>query len=95
CMATTTVCGLEIEKDTDIAVDTFSLHFDPEIWGADAAEFKPERWLEDRKIPQAAYIPFGAGPRICIGMRLALMEEKMALAHLLRRFDLKKGTEVS
>ncbi|GMS88304.1 hypothetical protein PENTCL1PPCAC_10479, partial [Pristionchus entomophagus] len=95
CMNTTKIGDLEIEKDTDVAVDTFSLHFDEAIWGEDAAEFKPERWLEDRKVPQAAYIPFGAGPRICIGMRLAMMEEKMALAHLLRRFDFLKGTESS
>ncbi|GMR40190.1 hypothetical protein PMAYCL1PPCAC_10385, partial [Pristionchus mayeri] len=95
CMNTTTIYGLEIEKDTDVAVDTLSLHFDREIWGEDVAEFRPERWLEDRKVPQAAYIPFGAGPRICIGMRLAMMEEKMVLAHLLRRFDFLKGTEAS
>ncbi|KAF8358442.1 cyp-13A12, partial [Pristionchus pacificus] len=93
CMNTTRIGDLEIEKGTDIAVDTFTLHFDEAIWGEDAKEFKPERWLEDRKVQQAAYLPFGAGPRICIGMRLAMMEEKMALAHLLRRFDFLKGTE--
>ncbi|GMR41446.1 hypothetical protein PMAYCL1PPCAC_11641 [Pristionchus mayeri] len=96
CMKETDVCGLMIEKGTNVQIDTFGLHFDPEIWGEDAEEFKPERWLDaDRRVPSHAYIPFGVGPRICIGMRLAMMEEKIALAHILRRFDIVKGTTAS
>ncbi|GMT22775.1 hypothetical protein PFISCL1PPCAC_14072, partial [Pristionchus fissidentatus] len=94
CMNTTNVCGIDIEKDTWIEVDVFALHTDKKVWGEDAEEFKPERWLDpDFKIPQIAYGAFGAGPRICIGMRLGLMEEKLALAHLLRRFSIEKATE--
>ncbi|GMS88843.1 hypothetical protein PENTCL1PPCAC_11018, partial [Pristionchus entomophagus] len=93
CMKETEVCGLIIEKGTNIQVDTYGLHFNPSIWGEDATEFKPERWLDaDRRVPPHAYIPFGVGPRICIGMRLAMMEEKIALAHILRKFDIVKGT---
>ncbi|KAF8372947.1 hypothetical protein PRIPAC_79376 [Pristionchus pacificus] len=109
CMNDTTVCGIDIEKvvlhviwynrnceikDTWIEVDAFSLHVDKSIWGEDADEFKPERWLDPNfKIPQIAYAAFGAGPRICIGMRLGIMEEKLALAHLLRRFTIEKATD--
>lgn len=40
-----------------------------------------------------SWIPFGAGPRQCVGMRLGLSEAKTALAHLLRRYDLVAGVE--
>ncbi|GMR46197.1 hypothetical protein PMAYCL1PPCAC_16392, partial [Pristionchus mayeri] len=94
CMKDTNVCGIDIEKDTLIEVDVFSMHADKSIWGDDAEEFRPERWLEKNfKIPQIAYGAFGGGPRICIGMRLGLMEEKLALAHLLRRFNIERATE--
>ncbi|GMS88842.1 hypothetical protein PENTCL1PPCAC_11017, partial [Pristionchus entomophagus] len=93
CMKDAEVCGMEIESGTNIVVDVYGLHFDPSIWGEDVDEFKPERWLDtDRRVPPHAYIPFGVGPRICIGMRLAMMEEKIALAHILRKFDIVKGT---
>jgi cytochrome P450 len=59
-----------------------------------AAAFEPERWLVDGGPGQAAAsakrlsMPFGAGPRICPGRYLALLEMKMAMAVLLGRFDI-------
>ena len=63
-----------------------------------AASFDPERWLGAGGPSQAASsakriaMPFGAGPRICPGRYLALLEMKMAMATLLQHFDI---TEVS
>lgn len=60
-----------------------------------AATFEPERWLFEESPDQAAHaakrisMPFGAGPRICPGRYLALLEMKMAMATLLGHFDIQ------
>lgn len=61
-----------------------------------AAAFKPERWLDGLDATMAANsakrvsMPFGAGPRICPGRYLALLEMKMAMATLLGNFDIER-----
>lgn len=63
------------------------IHNLPDIWG-DPEIFRPERWnpTGEQKIPQGAYFPFGAGPRICIGMPFAQLETKLLLATILQRY---------
>ncbi|KAG4925416.1 hypothetical protein JHK87_050956 [Glycine soja] len=67
-----------------------ALHRDPDNWGPDAREFKPERFAGGVsaacKYPQA-YIPFGLGSRICLGQNFALLEIKEALCLLLSNFS--------
>lgn len=77
-----------IPKGTDISVPSFALHRNPEFW-PDPDKFDPERFTEDNisKRPEYSFIPFGIGPRICIGMRLALLEAKMALVYMLQNFS--------
>ena len=71
-----------IPVGTTITVDIYSLHFNPDLWGpVDPHTFYPERFATKRH--QLAWIPFGAGPRSCAGMRFALMEIKAALIQLL------------
>lgn len=67
----------------------YTLHRDPRFWpnpeGFDPDRFEPER-VQAR--PRFAYLPFGGGARICIGKAFAMLEAKLILATLLRRFDL-------
>ncbi|CAC5390967.1 CYP3A [Mytilus coruscus] len=77
-----------IPKGTDISVPSFALHRNPDYW-PDPEKFDPERFTDENiaKRPEYSFIPFGIGPRICIGMRLALLEAKMALVYMLQNFS--------
>ncbi|XP_076173802.1 cytochrome P450 9e2-like [Ptiloglossa arizonensis] len=68
----------------------YALHHDPKYF-PDPKKFDPERFSEENKsnIVPYTYMPFGLGPRKCIGNRFALMETKILMAHLLHRFHLK------
>ncbi|CAF4318433.1 unnamed protein product, partial [Adineta steineri] len=67
--------------------------YDPELWGPeDPYIFYPERHQIKRH--PMAYLPFGAGPRQCIGMRFALIEMKILLVRLLREYSILPGEEL-
>ncbi|KAL6198998.1 hypothetical protein ACLB2K_028786 [Fragaria x ananassa] len=73
----------------EVGLSTLLIHRDKELWGDDANEFKPERFSEGvSKATKSAfsYIPFGGGPRICIGQNFALTEAKLAIALILQHF---------
>jgi cytochrome P450 len=79
--------GYRIPAGTRCLVSQWVIHHLPEVWG-DPEAFRPERWdpANGEEIPRGAYFPFGAGPRICIGMPLAEMEMRLVLATILQRF---------
>lgn len=60
----------DVPKGTELWILIISLHKNPEIWGDDAHKFNPERFANGTagacKHPQV-YMPFGVGPRVCLG----------------------------
>jgi cytochrome P450 len=75
-----------------VAVSIWGMHRHPRFWNQ-PNEFTPERWLGMNADPRA-YMPFGLGPRTCIGRRFALIESRAALVEILRRFELKPAGPV-
>ncbi len=76
-----------------IQSDAYSIHRSMDLWGPeDPNEFIPERHLTKRH--PIAYMPFGVGPRNCVGMRFALMELKIALATILHRYTILPGEKL-
>lgn len=67
-----------------------TLHRDADIWGADANEFKPDRFSNGIsgacKVPQV-YIPFGLGPRLCLGRNFALVQLKVVISLVVSKFS--------
>lgn len=77
-----------IEKGTTMWIPTIAIHSDPKYY-ENPEKFDPERFNEENrsKIDTGAYLPFGVGPRNCIGSRLALMEVKVIVYNLLKDFS--------
>ncbi|XP_039057667.1 cytochrome P450 714C2-like [Hibiscus syriacus] len=79
-----------VPKGVNIWLLVLALHTDPEIWGKEAYTFDPNRFAKGIagacKLPQV-YMPFGVGPRMCLGQNLALVELKIVIALLLSNFS--------
>ncbi|CAG9811403.1 unnamed protein product [Chironomus riparius] len=78
---------IKLKESDNILIPTYAIHHDPKYY-EDPEKFDPERFSDERKgsIVDGAYVPFGSGPRVCIGSRFALMEAKLLLFNILRKF---------
>merc|ERR1711934_400902 len=85
-------CGKEkaIPKGARLIVPFFLLNRLPEVWGEDAASFKPDRFLDVNggvAAPSQGFLPFGSGARTCVGQSLALLEARIFLRGLLASYQ--------
>lgn len=80
-----TLCGREVKPGDNILLPVYALHRHHQLW-SDPDTFDPTRFADPRTVPRFHYLPFGDGPRICIGMSFALQEAVIILATLLSRF---------
>ncbi|MBC7799557.1 MAG: cytochrome P450 [Gemmatimonadaceae bacterium] len=83
------IAGRPVAKGTVVSVSPWVLHRHRQLW-RDPDTFDPERFMPGAVPPaRYSYLPFGAGPRICVGAQFALTEATLVLARLLRTFRLR------
>jgi cytochrome P450 len=78
------VGGYTIPAGDTVWAFPWALHRDPRWW-SDPLVFRPERFLAAPQWPRFAFLPFGGGPRVCIGQHFARMEAVLALSAIARR----------
>ncbi|KAB2626771.1 cytochrome P450 734A1-like [Pyrus ussuriensis x Pyrus communis] len=78
--------SLEIPVGAQIYLALVALHHDTDIWGEDAKEFIPSRFLEPQR-HSASFILFGLGPRICAGQISVVVETKLTLALIIQLYS--------
>lgn len=82
--------GFHVAKGAQLAVCPYLVHYDPDIWKR-PDEFIPERFLDGGHVqgPSYKFLAFGAGPHVCIGWRMAMLEGQFALIKIAQRYDIE------
>lgn len=90
--------GYTIPKDSSVTASIWGVQRSADYFPEPLA-FKPQRWTPEFEadLPRYAYLPFGGGPRVCIGNQFALMEAQLVLATLAQRYmlHLQAGVEIT
>ncbi|KAI4462856.1 cytochrome p450 [Holotrichia oblita] len=96
CVKDFTINDITIERNTTIVIPTIGLHYDPEYY-PNPDVFDPERFSDTNKnkIVPYTYLPFGEGPRNCIGDRLGKQQVKVAVVSFIQQFKIKLNPEVT
>ena len=86
--------GIHIPAGTEVVIPIYALHYDSDAW-EDPEKFDPERFRGARKDTYHPFqlLPFGGGPRNCIGMRFALLEIKIALVKILSKYKFVRSAK--
>jgi len=92
CIEDCSVNGVTFVPGVQVMIPIYLIHHDPEIW-PDPENFLPERFIDNPDHHPMAWLPFGGGPRNCIGLRFAELEYKICLVKMLKRFNIEKGPE--
>lgn len=80
---------LSLPPQIELYISPLALHHDAKIWGEDVHLFKPDRFAErvvNNNNNPASFLPFGFGPRTCVGLNFAMVEAKIALSMILQRY---------
>jgi cytochrome P450 len=89
--------GYDVPRGSIVTVNTYALHRDPRFFD-DPERFDPERFSVgwEERIPRYAFLPFGGGPRVCIGNGFAMMEARLIVATVVQRchLSLEPGQEI-
>lgn len=82
------IMGLRIPKNGKVVVAPHVTHLRPDLW-ENPKEFNPDRFLPENlhKIKEHSYLPFGLGPRFCLGHKLAMMEIQICIQKFLENFE--------
>lgn len=85
--------GITIPKGTLLVTFFYGAHHHPDHW-ENPYTFRPERFTPERKKGRhpAAYLPFGAGPRLCIGNSFAMLEMQLVLAKMIQRYRIRAAS---
>ncbi|KAK1945927.1 Cytochrome P450 86A2 [Phytophthora citrophthora] len=91
---TTLSDGTFVPAGSAIGLATYGMGRMTQVWGPDAEEFKPERWIDPatgKIVAVSAYkfASFNAGPRMCLGMNLAMLEMKLVVVGLMSKFHIE------
>ncbi|GAB9464820.1 Cytochrome p450 86a2 [Globisporangium polare] len=86
--------GTFVRKGESVSISSYALARMTHVWGEDAKEFNPERWIDPQSgklitVSAFKFTAFHAGPRTCLGMNLAMMEMKIVAAMVLSKFHLE------
>ena len=86
----TTLGGHHLPAASRVLVNLFNIHRHPDHW-VDPEAFQPDRFIGDQRKQRHryAYVPFGAGPHLCIGKHFALLEAQLLLAAIAGRYELR------
>ncbi|KAL1854988.1 hypothetical protein Plec18170_004400 [Paecilomyces lecythidis] len=97
------ICGQYFPAGTNIGVNSWVAHRNQTVYGADADEYRPERWLEapadegitgdKSKAIEQSFMPFGIGARTCIGKNISLLEMNKLIPILIRDYDIEFVTK--
>ncbi|HQY63963.1 MAG: cytochrome P450 [Myxococcales bacterium] len=88
------IAGVALPERTIVFVNPYGLHMSADVW-PEPDRFDPDRFLPEREATRhkSAWLPFGVGPRVCIGNHFAMMEGPLVLATLLRRARFELPTQ--
>jgi len=84
----TEVDGWVLPKGFQLVINIWLMHHDINAWGEDVEVFNPDRFQNLTPLQKRCFMPFGAGPRICLGNQFSMTEQKLFLVAMLKKFSI-------